>query len=57
MKKCCPPSSNSAVGRGTTFFDSIVAKVYLWVYGVNSPTRRIMENEVLFTNVQENMQH
>ncbi|GBN09322.1 hypothetical protein AVEN_88036-1 [Araneus ventricosus] len=24
---------------------SIVAKVLLWVYGVNSPTRRIMENE------------
>ncbi|GBN31227.1 hypothetical protein AVEN_275344-1 [Araneus ventricosus] len=32
----------------------IVAKVLLWVYGVNSPTRRIMENEGLFTNMQEN---
>ncbi|GBN89120.1 hypothetical protein AVEN_82907-1 [Araneus ventricosus] len=33
---------------------NIVAKVYLWVYNVNSPTRRIMENEGLFTNMQEN---
>ncbi|GBN21091.1 hypothetical protein AVEN_171720-1 [Araneus ventricosus] len=32
----------------------IVTKVFLWVYGVNSPTRRIMENEGLFTHVQEN---
>ncbi|GBM95499.1 hypothetical protein AVEN_101486-1 [Araneus ventricosus] len=31
-----------------------VTKVFLWVYGVNSPTRRIMENEGLFTNMQEN---
>ncbi|GBM72237.1 hypothetical protein AVEN_68616-1 [Araneus ventricosus] len=32
----------------------IVTEVFLWVYGVNRPTRRIMENEGLFTNVQEN---
>ncbi|GBN64442.1 hypothetical protein AVEN_243948-1 [Araneus ventricosus] len=32
----------------------IVAKFLLWVYGVNSPTRRIIENEGLFTNMQEN---
>ncbi|GBM58149.1 hypothetical protein AVEN_125030-1 [Araneus ventricosus] len=31
-----------------------VTKIVLWVYGVNSPTRRIMENEDLFVNVQEN---
>ncbi|GBM14031.1 hypothetical protein AVEN_209928-1 [Araneus ventricosus] len=30
----------------------LLQKVLLWVYGVNSPTRRIMENEGLFTNMQ-----
>ncbi|GBM35192.1 hypothetical protein AVEN_189943-1 [Araneus ventricosus] len=29
-----------------------VTKIVLWVYGRNSPTRRIMENEGLFTNMQ-----
>ncbi|GBN65218.1 hypothetical protein AVEN_213057-1 [Araneus ventricosus] len=32
----------------------LLHKVLLWLYGVNSPTRRIMENEGLFTNMQEN---
>ncbi|GBL88961.1 hypothetical protein AVEN_189227-1, partial [Araneus ventricosus] len=36
---------------------NIVAKGLSVVYGVNSPTRRIMENEGLFTNMQENTQH
>ncbi|GBN36950.1 hypothetical protein AVEN_101572-1 [Araneus ventricosus] len=35
----------------------IVAEVLLWVHGVNSPTLRIMENEGLFTNMQENSYH
>ncbi|GBN95782.1 hypothetical protein AVEN_12238-1 [Araneus ventricosus] len=34
----------------------IVTKVFLWSYGLNSPTRRIMENEGLFTNVNINGQ-
>ncbi|GBN12349.1 hypothetical protein AVEN_87982-1 [Araneus ventricosus] len=32
----------------------IVAKVFLWVYSANSLIRQIMENECLFTNMQEN---
>ncbi|GBM76790.1 hypothetical protein AVEN_59136-1 [Araneus ventricosus] len=32
---------------------NIVAETALWVYGGNSPTRRIMKNEGLFTNMQE----
>ncbi|GBL79586.1 hypothetical protein AVEN_18153-1 [Araneus ventricosus] len=31
----------------------IVTRIVLWVYSGNSPTRRIMENEGLFTNMQE----
>ncbi|GBN32421.1 hypothetical protein AVEN_169515-1 [Araneus ventricosus] len=31
----------------------IDTKIVLWVYGGNSPTLRIMEDEVLFTNMQE----
>ncbi|GBM22982.1 hypothetical protein AVEN_172330-1 [Araneus ventricosus] len=32
----------------------LLHKILPWVYGINSPTRRIMENEGLFTNMQEN---
>ncbi|GBO18259.1 hypothetical protein AVEN_238357-1 [Araneus ventricosus] len=32
---------------------NIVTKIVVWVYGRNSPTRRIMENEGLFKNMQE----
>ncbi|GBO03735.1 hypothetical protein AVEN_260223-1 [Araneus ventricosus] len=32
-----------------TKVDDIVTKIVLWVYGVKSPTRRIMENEGLFS--------
>ncbi|GBM36882.1 hypothetical protein AVEN_82865-1 [Araneus ventricosus] len=34
-----------------------VAKGLSVVYGINSPTRRIMENEGLFTDMQENTEH
>ncbi|GBN57683.1 hypothetical protein AVEN_216002-1 [Araneus ventricosus] len=36
-----------------TKYENIVTKIVLWVYGGNSPTPRIMENEGLFTNLQE----
>ncbi|GBN21433.1 hypothetical protein AVEN_138786-1 [Araneus ventricosus] len=43
--------------NGYLSLDHIVAEVLLWVCGLNSPTRRIMENEGLFTNMQENTYH
>ncbi|GBM17371.1 hypothetical protein AVEN_13247-1 [Araneus ventricosus] len=55
------PQKFKSLPRGTAFMrahecplQNTVTKVYLWVYGVNTPTRRIMENEGLFTNMQEN---
>ncbi|GBN76796.1 hypothetical protein AVEN_45066-1 [Araneus ventricosus] len=36
---------------------SPVTKVVLCVYGENIPTSKIMENDALFTNIQENMKH
>ncbi|GBN75101.1 hypothetical protein AVEN_142815-1 [Araneus ventricosus] len=35
----------------------IVTKIVLRMYGVSSPTRRIMEKEGLFTKIQENTKH
>ncbi|GBO02296.1 hypothetical protein AVEN_90976-1 [Araneus ventricosus] len=45
-----------AVARKTTMnsCNYCSKKIALWVYGVNSPTRRIMETEGLFTNMREN---
>ncbi|GBM99452.1 hypothetical protein AVEN_133473-1 [Araneus ventricosus] len=31
----------------------IVTKIVLWVFGGNSPTGRIMENDALFSNIPE----
>ncbi|GBM32444.1 hypothetical protein AVEN_136024-1 [Araneus ventricosus] len=31
----------------------LLSKIVRWVYDENSPTSRIMENDVLFTNIQE----
>ncbi|GBM22579.1 hypothetical protein AVEN_184003-1 [Araneus ventricosus] len=48
------PEAEKIISRDM-YMDDIVTKIFLWVYGVNSPTRRIMENEGLFINVQKNM--
>ncbi|GBO08585.1 hypothetical protein AVEN_85667-1 [Araneus ventricosus] len=40
-----PADSLIESGLDPSIYNCIVAKVLLWVYGVNSPTRRIMENE------------
>ncbi|GBN71426.1 hypothetical protein AVEN_230318-1 [Araneus ventricosus] len=48
---------NRRLQGGYAASDVIVAKGLSVVYDVDSPTRRIMENEGLFTKMQENTLH
>ncbi|GBN51660.1 hypothetical protein AVEN_98834-1 [Araneus ventricosus] len=46
--------SSMDIDSSYSSFCMLLHKILPWVYDVNSPTRRIMENEGLFTNMQEN---